>query len=1271
MVVAVGAAGAALPLGCEEDGRKISAAGQGQPATQPRPAAQTAPAAETPQPLPDKALVALAKLLPAVARPVNPKAPEKLPPRIRREVEQAEKELAAKKYPAAVALLERAVGFDPKNARTHRLLGKAYLAMRNRGKAETHLDAAVEAAPDDLETQLLLGQLAAAQKQNGKAILRLRTALQCSAAKPDEPLAGEALLTLSLLLDREGYWTAALEGYSLLSDRIGAHGRDLAARPALREWVLRPERLLSRRGGLLLLLRKGDQAAELLERAYRRDRTNGRTAKLLIDALLALKAYPRVEGALLEMAGQPTQRANVPRMLGELAVKTGDRGLPERFWKAFRSKHETDAAVAIGLAKVAEDRGWTEEATSILQSVLALRPTDKDLWRILCRSYAERDKVVELYDVVARGLAADAGALAAIAEGIDRSAGLAKAAGVERRFAEKARQSKSPARPALLYLAGRVATARGKHLLAADLYLRATERKQDFYRAYEALLESYVVQKRPDRVDRLLARVERLARDTHLPAYFRGKIALSRSDAPAAVAALEQALERKADDLATLRLLTDAYALAGRTDEAISTLRKALKAHPDNAELTRRLFDIYVSRRRFREAASLATELLKRDRDSIPARLMMAELALASNRRAQALILLSQLVREAPDSADVQLLSIRTMLGSPPALISKKAFDDAAERLRRILRAEPDSRRARQALADLLAAVGKTKEAAAARGELFEEDPADTSLARQYVAALARAKQYQTALRAVDRFLEEAPDDSWGRVTKLSILAKLQRARDARLLGSRWIRETKDQDVVKRYREQLLAVLEAGDEYEEALKFVEEWTAEKPSEARLRRLSYSRLRLLALAGRYDEANRIADQLVQIDPIIEGGSLIVAAAVQAKDYDRMPGLVDRWVDVGRRFLADLTAVREAVERMAEKAAATDAKYDEAIKKLPETLRSGISDAVAAKQHARALASLDRRIGVARAGLDSIRSAKVIVFGEAKKLPLARKEAGAWMKESPHALAPRRALVGLLSEAEAHAEADQLVTRWLGELTPTTTPARKPEADETARWLRETSVRLKISLQQNAEALKLAETYLKAEPNSPDMLSLKSACLTELGRDAEALAAMEAAYAVKPDDESLNNNLGYMYADRGVQLSKAENMLKVAMEARPGEVAFADSMAWIFYKQVRFRDAGRVFQRLLTSGAPDVEHCVILDHAGDVYWRLGWRDRAAGFWRRALALAEKIKRPSREERALLAAVPEKIKAARSGTEPKVAPVSPAAPQETQKATGDQGS
>ncbi len=1262
------AASMMLALGCEDQTDGLSAGPTSQPAPT-TPAATTADTSLRPgeapiEPIPAKALLGLHELTPSIEPPTSKPEDHPLPEPVRDEVAQAKTLIAQRSFAKAVAKLERASGFAPGNAQILRLLGRAYIGLSNRGKAEVNLAAAAKAAGDDLETHLLLGQLAASQQHSEQAIRQIRTAMLCSEVSPENPRAAEALLTLALLLDKEGYWSASLEAYRKFGDWASLHGRNYAERTTLRLWVLRPERLLSRQGALLLLLRKTPEGIALLDRAYRRNRTSTRTANLLVDALLSEKEYDRVEAMLLDMVSLPAQRGNLPRMLSALCRQCGDRKLPERFWQTVAKRNKQGSDIAVSLARTAQQLGWTDEAMTILLSVVTSQPNNADIWRILGSNFGRGGRYDELMDVMDRALSTDPASVGAMAQSMPNLAATADKPGVERDIAELARKTESKNQYALFYLAGLFATAKDKDLLAGDLYQRSIEKKPNFYRAYEALLEAYLAQKRDDRVDRLLSRMAQVAKDTHLPYYLRGKVELSRGKPDEAIKSLEEARRHKSDDLPVLLLLADAYSASGRLREAVSTLRRALMQNPDNNQVARKLFDIYLASRKNNEAKLLVKQLVKKDPDNLQTRLMLAELALIAGKRKEAKALLDQLSSIAPENADVQALTVRALLGPVPGIIRKKDFDAAAEKLKRITQTQPGNRTARRALAELFTAVGKTTRGAEFFGSLFNETPGDADLARLYVDALEDANEPGTALAAIETFraLKDKQEDLWGRVRHIQLLGRMKRFARASTLAQQWIADTQEDNIQTLYRQELLQVMQDGNQQDAALKVMDAWIASNPGEPTLRRLRSLRVHLLGMVGQYDKGLELALQLSNDDPLnfadqmltLAPSQRLALAAMDREDYDKSIELLGGSLERIQAFAGELAALRKAVQGLQASKTMTDDAYAEALKKMPQTVVSMVARAVSLAQYDKALVNIDTWASAADEIVWNIHAIELVVLDKAKRNPQALKLAEQWVADSPELLAPRRLLIGMLADEKKIDQADRLLDKWRKQkifIQPTT--ASKPDTpNEAWKWLGEMSVRMKIAAGKNGDALKLAEELITTDPTNPELLTLKSNILGEMGRSDQAATVMKAALAIAPTDASANNNMGYMLAVRGERLDEAEKMLRLAVATRPGETAFADSLGWVFYKQGRLRMAGRVFQRLIAyPGANSPSHGVIFDHAGDTYWRLGWHDKAVELWSKALELGKKIEDPMREDRQMLENTPGKIQAARKGLQPKV--------------------
>jgi tetratricopeptide (TPR) repeat protein len=97
----------------------------------------------------------------------------------------------------------------------------------------------------------------------------------------------------------------------------------------------------------------------------------------------------------------------------------------------------------------------------------------------------------------------------------------------------------------------------------------------------------------------------------------------------------------------------------------------------------------------------------------------------------------------------------------------------------------------------------------------------------------------------------------------------------------------------------------------------------------------------------------------------------------------------------------------------------------------------------------------------------------------------------------------------------------------------------------------------------------------------------------------------------------NYLGYMWAERGVNLAEAEEFIRRAVDQEPGNAAYLDSLGWVLYQQGRYHEALVPLERAaqLAGAEPDA---TIEEHLGDVLEKLGRRSEAVKAWERAAAL-----------------------------------------------------
>lgn len=140
--------------------------------------------------------------------------------------------------------------------------------------------------------------------------------------------------------------------------------------------------------------------------------------------------------------------------------------------------------------------------------------------------------------------------------------------------------------------------------------------------------------------------------------------------------------------------------------------------------------------------------------------------------------------------------------------------------------------------------------------------------------------------------------------------------------------------------------------------------------------------------------------------------------------------------------------------------------------------------------------------------------------------------------------------------------------------------------------------------------------------------------------EAEAEFKRVLAANPQSAVTLNYLGYMNADRGVQLEESVNYIKQAVSLEPTNGAYLDSLGWAYFRLGKYDLAEETLTKasLRMGSDPTVQ-----DHLGDLYQKTGRLKLAAAHWERAVE--EWNKTVSAEvETDLLAATQKKLDAAK---------------------------
>ena len=148
---------------------------------------------------------------------------------------------------------------------------------------------------------------------------------------------------------------------------------------------------------------------------------------------------------------------------------------------------------------------------------------------------------------------------------------------------------------------------------------------------------------------------------------------------------------------------------------------------------------------------------------------------------------------------------------------------------------------------------------------------------------------------------------------------------------------------------------------------------------------------------------------------------------------------------------------------------------------------------------------------------------------------------------------------------------------------------------------------------ARAVTVLEEAARAFPKDTATRFALADLYSDAKRGADAERTVRQLLEVEPGNADALNYLGYMLAERGVQLDEAVRLVRRALEADPGNASYLDSLGWALYRKGDMAEAEKY---LLPAAEKLPRNSVIQDHLGDALAGRGrWQDAIAA-WTKAL-------------------------------------------------------
>ena len=146
----------------------------------------------------------------------------------------------------------------------------------------------------------------------------------------------------------------------------------------------------------------------------------------------------------------------------------------------------------------------------------------------------------------------------------------------------------------------------------------------------------------------------------------------------------------------------------------------------------------------------------------------------------------------------------------------------------------------------------------------------------------------------------------------------------------------------------------------------------------------------------------------------------------------------------------------------------------------------------------------------------------------------------------------------------------------------------------------------------EFFELLEMVIKKQPENVELLYFRAMTGQSLGRldvlEQDLLRVIE----IDPGNADAMNALGYTLADQTDRHDEALVLIERALEIKPNEAAFIDSLGWVQYRLENYKDAVTNLRKALSLFDNDE----VAAHLGEVLWVSGEQQEARNVWQKAL-------------------------------------------------------
>jgi tetratricopeptide (TPR) repeat protein len=500
--------------------------------------------------------------------------------------------------------------------------------------------------------------------------------------------------------------------------------------------------------------------------------------------------------------------------------------------------------------------------------------------------------------------------------------------------------------------------------------------------------------------------------------------------------------------------------------------------------------------------------------------------------------------------------------------------------------------------ASLSLSRGEYKKAKPYLEKVYNKDPGSLYLNKKMAILLEKLGDFRGAAKYARKSVEIDPKD----LTSHMLLAELA------AMASDRETEKKEYEAIlaidpgqQRVRFLLATALIKSDRLDEAMKRLDELLAENPT---LPFALYYKSRIYLEWGKYQEAEKGYLKTLESDETFEPALFDLASLYQSQKR------LDEAVNLYKKLVSLYPNNRTAQERLMNLYSSMGQK--ENVKELIGNIQNQSKPGDPGRQTLGIYYLQNGRIADAIAEFDLIVTAWPDDYKSRYYLALAYEEAGQPEKalehlkliksDSEYYTNSQIHIVYLLSDTGKEAEGIEILQK-----------AIKNKKDEASFYL------ILASIYEGKNDLKKAASTLqeglKYNERDTELHFRLGALLDKSGDKQGGLAQMKKVLEIDSNHADALNYIGYSYAEEGIKLDEALDMIQKAIKIKPDSGFIIDSLGWVYYRKGLYDDALSSLQKAFSLKSDDP---TIAEHLGDAYFKKSEYQHSLEMYQKALSL-----------------------------------------------------